>query len=298
MRIDGHTFTVKHPDKLTYPADGITKADVITYYRNIAPHMLPCTRNRPLVMVRYPEGIDQEGFYQKQRPGYFPKWIPSTYVSLVQGGLDEMVVADSAAALAYLASQTVLVFHIWAATVSQPYYPDKVIFDLDPSDNDFHKVMAVAKLLRPLIRKTYGHDAQLVLTGSRGLHMIAAIPPTRDFDIVRDEAHAIATEIASQHYGLATVEARKDKRGDRVYIDVARNAYGQTHVAPYSLRALPGAPVATPIAWSELTDQLSSQQYTMANIFDRLSTLRGGRGLPKPKLVPQHQVRPGSQGQR
>lgn len=285
MRVDGHTFVVKHQDKLMYPGDGITKKQVIEYYRKIALHMLPYMRNRPLVMVRYPEGIDKEGFYQKQRSSYFPKWISTTIISLVQGGLDEMVVADSSSTLAYLASQSALVFHIWSALIDQPYYPDKVIFDLDPSDNDFRKVMATAKLLRPLIRKTYGHDAQLVMTGSRGLHVVVSVPPTRDFDIVRAEAHAIASEVTRLKPYLATVEVHKEKRDERVYIDVARNAYGQTHVAPYSLRALPGAPVATPIAWSELHSSLSPQAYTMANIFDRLSMLRNARSLPLPQVV-------------
>lgn len=271
MRVDGHSFSAKHLDKLMYPADGITKADVIDYYVKIAPYMLPYTRNRPLVMVRYIEGINDEGFYQKQRSGYFPKWIPNVKVPLVKGGSELMALANSAAVLAYLANQTALVFHIWSSTVDRLEYPDKVVFDLDPSDDDFQKVAMTAKLLRPLIQKIYHRDAQLVTTGSRGLHLIISISPTRDFDAVRAEAHTIAMEIARTHSQLATVEVHKDKRGDRVYIDVARNAYGQTHVAPYSLRALPGAPVATPIMWDELTDTLTSQTYAMATVFDHLA---------------------------
>ena len=270
MILDGHTITITHPSKEMFPGDGVTKRDIVTYYARVAPYMLPHVQSRPLVLVRCIEGIGGECFYQKEAGEYFPKWIKTVPVRLVQGGTQHLVVADSAATLAYLANQGTITFHIWSSTIASLHKPDTMVFDLDPSDDDFPKIIAAAHLLRPII-EARGYQPRLMATGSRGLHLLVHIESMRGFDTVREEAHAIALEAVAQAPGLLTVEARKAKRGKRVYIDVTRNAYGQTRVAPYALRARPGAPVATPLGWDELTSELSPKHYTIHNIFRRLA---------------------------
>ena len=270
MKIDGHDVALTHADKVMFPGTNVTKRTIFEYYAHAYQYMEPFIKDRPLVLVRCIEGIGQECFYQKEAGDYFPKWIKRVPVRLVQGGVQHLVVADSAATLAYLANQGTITFHIWSSTIHALHKPDTMVFDLDPTDDNFEKVIASARLLRTVIEK-HGYEPHLMATGSRGLHLLVRIKPTRDFDEVRAEVHAMAEEAVALQPDLLTVEAHIAKRGKRVYIDVTRNAYGQTHVAPYSLRARPEAPVATPLAWSELTDNLVPKRYTIHNIFRRLA---------------------------
>ncbi len=271
MIIDNRTVAITHPTKLMFPDDGVTKRQLVEYYAKIFPYMAPFLSDRPLVLVRYIEGINGEGFYQKEAGTYFPGWIKRTPVKLVQGGTEHLVVADSAATLAYLANQGTITYHIWSSTTHALHKPDTMVFDLDPSDNDFSKVRMLAHILKGTLEDGHGYHTRLMTTGSRGLHILIPIAPNRDFDAVRDEARAIAQEVAAVAPDIATVEAHVAKRGKRVYIDTTRNAYGQTHVAPYSLRARPSAPVATPLEWTELTDELDPQKYTIHTILRRLA---------------------------
>lgn len=270
MIIDGHTIRITHPSKEMFPGEGVTKRDIAEYYARIAPYMLPFLKDRPLVLVRYIEGIGSEGFYQKEAGKYFPDWIRRVSVRLVQGGIEHLVVADSAATLVYLANQGTITFHIWSSTISALRKPDTMIFDLDPSNDDFGKVIAGAHLLRKVLQ-AHGYQPHLLATGSRGLHLLIDIKPVRNFDDVRAEAHSLALEAVAAAPELVTVEAHKVKRSTRLYIDITRNAYGQTHAAPYTVRARPGAPVAVPLDWDELTDGLTPNHYTIHTVFRRLS---------------------------
>lgn len=270
MIIDGHNVALTHANKVMFPDTNVTKRTIFEYYTRAFEYMYPFIKDRPLVLVRCVEGIGQECFYQKEAGEYFPKWIKRVPIRLVQGGTQHVVVADSAATLAYLANQGTITFHIWSSTIHSLHKPDMMVFDLDPSDDDFSKVIASARLLRTIIEK-HGYTTRLMATGSRGLHILIPLKPTRDFDAVRTEAHAMAEEAVAQQPELVTVEARIAKRGNRVYIDVTRNAYGQTRVAPYSLRARPEAPIATPLEWSELTNDLTPKRYTIHTIFRRLA---------------------------
>lgn len=270
MIIDGHNVALTHADKVMFPGTTVTKRTIFEYYARAFEYMQPFIKGRPLVLVRCIEGIGGECFYQKEAGEYFPKWIKRVPIQLVQGGTQHVVVADSAATLAYLANQGTITFHIWSSTIHALRKPDTMVFDLDPSDDDFTKVIASAKLLRTIIEK-HGYETHLMATGSRGLHVLINLKPTRDFDTVRAEARSMAEEAVALQPDLVTVEARIAKRGKRVYIDVTRNAYGQTRVAPYSLRARPEAPIATPLEWPELTGSLTPKKYTIHNIFKRLA---------------------------
>ena len=263
MKVSGHEFELTKPDKVLYPDSGITKQMVVDYYIKVAPKMLPYIENRPLTLQRYPDGIEAEGFYQKDASEYFPSWIKTAKVPLIKGGTIDMVVADDKAALAYLAHQYTLTFHSSLSRADDLKRPDYIVFDLDPSDDDFKKVVRVAKILHKVLVDN-GYKPWIMTTGSRGLHIIAPLLQKMDFDSAREEARRLAENAETEDPKLMTLEIRKEKRGSKVYLDIMRNAYGQTHIAPYSLRARAGAPVATPISWKELDDpQLTSTRYKL-----------------------------------
>lgn len=270
MKIDGREVKVTHPDKVMYPGDGITKQQVIDYYVKVAPKMIPLIKDRPIVLQRYPEGIKGDSFYQKEAGEYFPDWIKTVTVDLIKGGEQHLVLIDSAATLAYLANQAALTLHIWLCKRQRIHNPDRMVFDLDPSDPDFGKVKRAAMIMKEVL-EAHGYEPSLMTTGSRGLHVIVPLKPERDFDTVHQETHGLAEEARAKDPDLLTTEARIAKRNDKVYLDVARNAYGQTQVAPYSLRAKPEAPAATPIGWNELERLKSAREYNLANIGRRLS---------------------------
>jgi bifunctional non-homologous end joining protein LigD len=271
LHIGRRRLTVSHMDKVFFPDAGLTKGDVVEYYRRLADTMLPHLRDRPLSLQRFPDGIGEEGFYQKDAPDYFPVWIRRVEVEVKEDKATQpQVVCDDAASLVYLASQACLTLHPWLSRADALDRPDKLIFDLDPPDDDFGPVRAAARALRGLLDDV-GLVPYLMTTGSRGLHVAVPLDRQAEFDDVRAFAHDLAALLARREPKRFTVATRKAERKGRLFLDYLRNAYGQTAVAPYALRAKPGAPVATPLDWDELDDaSLRSQTYTLGNIFRRL----------------------------
>ncbi len=251
---------VTRPEKVLFPRDGLTKADLVGYYRDIAPLMLPHLRGRPLVMFRYPDGIDGKAWVHKEVPDYFPDWIHRLEVPK-EGGTVTHVVCDDADTLAYLANQACISPHVWLSRVDKLDHPDRLVFDLDPHGG-FETVRRAARLVGGLLDEL-GLPSQLMTTGSRGLHVIVRLDRRADFDQVRAFARDVADLLARQYPDELTTEARKAKRGKRLYLDVARNGYAQTAVAPFAVRALRGAPVAAPIEWSQLDSLKGAQDFTV-----------------------------------
>jgi bifunctional non-homologous end joining protein LigD len=289
VEVEGHTIDFSNPDKVLFPADGITKADLVEYYRRIAEVMVPHLRGRPLMLQRFPDGIEASGFYQKNASKHFPDWIPQVELPK-EGGTVDHVVCNDAATLVYLASQACITPHAWLSRADLPDHPDRLIFDLDPSDDDFGVVKLAARAVRKRL-EDLGLVPFVQTSGSRGLHVFVPLDRSADFDTVRAFSHQVAEEVAAEHPDLLTVEARKAKREGRLYLDIQRNAYAQTTVSPYGIRARAGAPVATPLEWTELADSdLGPQRYTITNIFRRLSRREdpwadiGSHALPLPKL--------------
>jgi bifunctional non-homologous end joining protein LigD len=279
MEIGGREIEITHPDKVMFPDAGITKFDLATYYARIAETALPHFRDLPVTMKRYPDGIDGESFFQKNAPDYFPDWIARADVPKEDGTVSHVVV-EEAATLVYLAQQGCITPHIGIATVKAPRKPVRLVFDLDPSDGDFGKVQEVARALREELE---GRDLPSFVktTGSRGLHIVLSLDASVDVDDLRPFARDIAARVADRAPDLATTEQRKDKRGNRVLVDTFRTAYGQTSVAPYAVRARPGAPVATPIRWDEaLSSDMTPTRYDIKAVFRRL----GQTGDPWEKM--------------
>ena len=269
IRMGAYTIELTNPDKALFPDDDITKSDLIDYYRRIAMTMLPYMRERPVVMHRFIQGIKGEGFYQREAGDYFPHWIRRT-VMKKQDGSTSYVVCNNAATLVYLAEQDCITPHVWLSRIDRPDNPDLMIFDLDPSHDSFEPVRHAAYSLRVLLSEL-GLAVFVKTTGSRGLHVEVPLDRKAGFDYVRIFSADVAGLLAKREPEHLTAEQRKDKRHGRVYIDTMRNSYAQIAVAPYATRALPGAPVATPIDWQELKDpHLHAQSYNIKNIFIRL----------------------------
>jgi bifunctional non-homologous end joining protein LigD len=272
---------VSHPQRVMFPREGITKGDVVDYYCRVAPVMVPHLRNRPLMLERYRAGIDQGGFYQKEAgdvrgSGGAPRGLSPAMIRRVDvpkaGGVVHHPVVDDEDGLVYLANQGCLTFHCWLPQADRLRQPDRLIVDLDPpaTAGAFSTVRATALRLRKLFEQL-GLTAFVQTTGSRGLHVVAPITPGPDNDEVLAFAHTLAEQAAASDPGRLTTEFRKAKRGARLYLDVARNGYAQTVVAPYTVRARPGAPVATPLDWDEVrTTRLTPDRWTIGNIFRRL----------------------------
>ena len=253
---------VTRPEKLLFPDDGITKQDLVDYYLAISELMLPHVKDRPITMFRYPDGIGGKAWVHKDMPDYFPDWIDH-FVVPKEGGTVDHVLCDDAETLAYLANQACITPHIWLSRVDKLQHPDRLVFDLDPAKDDFAAVRDAASWLREVLDELELPSLPMT-TGSRGLHVAVKLDRRADFDTVRAFARDVAELLAAQHPAALTTEARKAKRGDRLYLDVARNGYSQTTVAPFAVRALPSAPVAAPLDWSQLYDRkLHARSYTL-----------------------------------
>lgn len=269
--LDGQAVKLSSLDKVYYPDAGITKGDVVDYYHRVAPTMLPHLRDRPLSMQRFPDGIAAPGFYQKEAPDHFPDWIRRVPVLVEEEGQEQpQVVCDGAATLVYLANQGCITPHLWLSRAGKLRHPDKLIFDLDPPGGDFRVVREAALALRELLTELE-LPAFLMTTGSKGLHVALPLDGRVTFDDTRDVARDVAGLLVKREPKRYTLELRKDAREGRLFLDYLRNAYAATSVAPYALRARPGAPVATPLDWDELDDAgLHAGTYTIKNIFRRL----------------------------
>jgi len=249
-----------HKNKILFPKSGITKQQMFHYYKNIANEILPYLKDRPLTMQRFPEGIDEDGFFQKHTPDYFPDWISTAKVKKVDGWINH-VVCNSKDTLLYLVNQYTLTFHVALSKVEKIDYPDKLIFDLDPPKGNFQLAVKAAKALRHLLEERLHLKAYVMTSGSESLHIVVPLKADQHFDMVHDFAKQIANYICKNNPTEFTTAIRKDKRNGRLYIDSLRNSYAQTSVVPFSIRAKENAPVATPLHWDELDDTALNAQY-------------------------------------
>jgi bifunctional non-homologous end joining protein LigD len=265
------TVQLSHLDKVFFPDDGITKGDLVSYYREMAPHILGYVRDRPLVLDRYPDGIAGQRIVQKNAGRHFPDWVRTTEVGKQDGSVCH-VLADRSDTLVYLANQAAIELHIFLSRVGALDRPDQLVFDLDPPSGDrFGDVCRHALHLRAVLEDELGLTSYVKTTGGKGLHVHVPLRPEEDSDAVRGFARDVAVLLARRYPDELTVEQRKEQRGDRLYLDIMRNAYAQTVVAPYTVRARPGATVATPLRWDEVADLgLRPRQFTVGSIAARL----------------------------
>lgn len=270
LEIHGRTIDVSSVDKVFFPDAGITKGDLLDHYRSVAEVMIPHLRGRPLTLQRFPDGIHGSGFYQKDASDHFPDWVRTVEVEKRSGeGTVDHVVCDDEATLLYLVDQGTITFHVGPARADGLDQPDVMVFDLDPpEDADLGDLRAGVRQVSDLMSQV-GFTPFLQTTGSKGFHVLAPVERGPGFDRVREVARTIAGVLADREPERLTTAQRKSKRQGRIYLDVGRNAFGQTYVAPYSVRPRPGAPVATPIDRREL-GRVEPTMYTVRNISRRL----------------------------
>jgi bifunctional non-homologous end joining protein LigD len=266
-----HALWMTRPEKVLFPQDGITKENLADYYQQVAPFMLPFTKNRPLAMLRYPDGITGESFYQKDIPEYFPAWIARHAITNKDGTVTTYVVCQNTKTLLYLAYQACITPHVWLSRIDKLDYPDRMIFDLDPGEKTtFEIIKGTALLIRDSLEKL-GIISFAMTTGSRGIHVVVPLRRVHPFEVVHAYAHDLALAFARSDPDQLTADVRKEERRGRLFIDFMRTTYGHLAVVPYAVRALPTAPVATPVTWKEVeTKELQARTYTLRNFKRRL----------------------------
>jgi bifunctional non-homologous end joining protein LigD len=265
---------LSHPDKVLFPDDGITKADLADYYASVADAMLPLVKDRPMNLWRWNTGIDGQRVVQQGIPKGAPDWVARVEVERRRGGNVTHAMINDARTLRWLSNQNCITPHVWQSRADKLDRPDRIVFDLDPSVEDemeqFDDVRAGALALGEHLREL-GLVPFAMTTGSRGIHVVAPLRRDNDANTVRERAGEIAEEFAESHDTLTTAW-RKEKRDGRILVDTARNTYAQTVVAPYAVRALPGAPVATPLEWEELNDpELHPRRWTLRDVGARVA---------------------------
>jgi bifunctional non-homologous end joining protein LigD len=264
------TPKISKAGKILFPDDGITKGELAAYYAAVAKVMLPLVRGRPIMMQRFPDGIEGEGIVQQRAPEYFPPWIKRATVKRQTGGTITHALINNRDTLTFLADQACITPHVWLSHADKVDLPDQMIFDLDPPAGKFELARAAALAVREVL-DALGLPAFVKTTGGKGLHVQVPLERRSSFDDVRDFARAVAELVAARGPQQFTTEQRKPKRRGRLYLDVMRNAYGQTAVAPYAVRARKGAPVATPITWEELDDRrFTPSEFTLKTVPERV----------------------------
>jgi bifunctional non-homologous end joining protein LigD len=253
-------------DRVVYPDSGITKGEVIAYYRAVADVMVPHLAGRPLTIERFTKGVDKGGFFQKHAQKHYPAEIRR-----VELGTKTRVaypICDSADALVYFANQGGFVLHVWPSRADSPDHPDELVFDLDPPEGGLAAVRETAVKLRDLLDEL-GMRAFVKTTGSKGLHVLVALDGAATFEAAHVFCAGIAALFERRHPGLITTEFYKKDRKGRLFLDTMRTSYGATFVAPYSLRGKPGAPVSAPIEWSEV-DHIAPDGIHLRDVAKRL----------------------------
>ena len=269
IRAGRRSVPISRPDKPLFPS-GITKADLARYYERVAGTMLAHIKDRPLNLERYPDGIEGHRIIQQRASDHFPSWIARVRVP----GRDhsvEHVVAGEPATLVYLAGQACITFHQWLSRRDRLDRPDRLVIDLDPADQKPGEIRRAARIFGALLRELE-LEPYVMTTGSRGYHVAIALRRRVGFDEARKFARCLAQLAAAREPRLFTTEMRKAKREGKLLIDIQRNAYAHTAVAPYAVRPRPNAPVATPLHWEELDEPSTrADRWTIASVPGRLA---------------------------
>ncbi len=254
-------------EKILFPDDEVSKAEVIAYYLNIAPTLLNHIKGRALTLIRFPEGVGGESFYQKNRPQYAPDWLE--FVTLGKE-VKDYIIATEPASLVWLANSAALELHQLHSRKPTYDCPDYMVFDLDPPEGyNFKSLIPIALDLKSHI-ESYGYTPFVKTTGGKGIHICCPLEPRWDFSTVFDAAQLIAQPFVEQNPNDTTLHIKKDARKGRILIDIYRIRSGQSIVSPYSLRGRIGAPVSMPLSWDELTKIDNPKVFNIRNALDKV----------------------------
>lgn len=261
-------------DKLFWPGDGYTKGDLIDYYRAISPWILPYLRDRPVVLTRYPDGIDGKSFFQKNAPDFAPDWIRTVTIHSEGSQRDiDYFVCNDEDTLLYLANLATIPLHVWSSRLADLEHPDWTIVDLDPKDAPFEHVLRIARALRKLC-DGLGLPSYVKTSGSSGLHVLVPLGGQLDYRGSRTLAEILARLVVEQCDDIATVARSLSDREGKVYVDYGQNGWGKLLVAPFCVRPQARAPVSTPLRWSEVRKGLTIEKHNIRSVPKRMQRLR------------------------
>lgn len=292
FRLGEKEVHLTHLDRLYYPQAGITKGQVLDYYSKVAPYLLPHLRRRPLTLERWPEGVEDGSFFQKDASSYFPSWLRTFPVERKDHlKIVHYPLVEDLADLLYLVNQGTLTFHTQMARIDDPDHPDLMVLDIDPPETSetmaqprrqtgtgvpfapsrtpFQRAAEVAFLLRDHLRET-GYDPVVKTSGKRGVHLAFPLPGDLDYSQARSQLAALFAQLAKRHPQLLTTHIRKTRREGRVYLDALRMSPGATIVPPYVARPTPEATVSMPVSWEELATLADGRAFTIITTPARL----------------------------
>lgn len=263
---------ITHPEKLLFPDDGISKGDVAAYYASVASVMLPHLRGRPVTMERFPAGIAQKGFLQKDVSKGFPEWLRRVELPK-KGGTVNYPLIDDERSLEWLANQNCITPHVWASRQPTLEQPDVCVFDLDPSRDDAAELRAAALSVRDLLLEL-GLASWVKTSGSKGFHIVVPLDSSASYEATWRFAHAAGAVLVKREPERFTQEFLKTERAGRILIDTGRNGPGATFAAAYALRSKPGAPVSAPCTWQEIeSGQAEPQSFRLRAMPERVARL-------------------------
>jgi bifunctional non-homologous end joining protein LigD len=263
---------ITHPEKVLFPGDGITKGDLAAYYEMMAPVILPHIKGRPVTMERYPTGIDNKGFWQKDVSKGFPAWLQRVSVPKKDGIVHYPVITDTRSLL-WMTNQNAVTQHVWTSRIPRLDNPDLCVFDLDPSTEDVSAVRSAAIGLRELLSEL-GLPSWIKTSGSKGFHIVVPVDGKADTELVVRFANAVGKVLVNFAPDRLTQEFSKADRRGRIYVDTGRNGYGATFAAAYTVRARNGAPVSAPCTWDEVERaEVDPRTFTLRNMAERIATV-------------------------
>lgn len=261
-----------HPDRVLYPEQGLKKRDLAEFYARISRWILPHIVERPLSLLRCPEGRNKECFFQKHAGSGVPEHLKPVVIVEKQARREYLFLEDERGLIG-LAQMGVLEIHPWGSRISRLEEPDRLTLDLDPGPGvPWPRIVAAARAIRGILDEL-GLASFVKTTGGKGLHVVLPLAPRQTWAMVKEFSRAVALEMVRRSPREYTATMSKADRAGKIFVDYLRNSRGATAVAPYSTRARAGAPVSTPVAWPELSARLRSDRYTIANLPKRLDTL-------------------------
>ena len=273
VRRGDRVVRLSSPDRVLFPDVGVTKGDLWSYYRDVAPVLIRHLRNRPFTMKRYREGVRSPGFFQKQAPKGIPDWIPTrqfrTYPREGGSRLVDFALVNDELALLWMVQMHCIDMNAWYSRVDKPDRPDFVLFDLDPPEGGFADAVRVAHLIREVLDQI-DLPGYVKTSGADGIHVVAPITRRSTFEQTYDFAGDVSRLLERRHPGLVTTEWLKKKR-QGVLVDHRQNGHGKTIASVYSVRPRPGASVSTPLRWDELDESITPRQFTMDVVLDRVA---------------------------
>lgn len=274
LELDGRRVMIGNLDAVLWPDDGITKAELIEYYLDVAEHLMPFFANRPFSLLRSPDAALGESVYQKTAPMGLPTWVTTRRIRTEHAALGyaEYLVGTDRAALVYLLNLGYISHHPWSSTVESIDRPDMLLIDLDPTEIAFREVRNAAMLVRDLLM-TFKIRSWVKTSGGAGLHVLAPLAPVHGFDEVLAAAETITRMARQREPSLFTLDMRRARRRGKILIDVHRNHRGATLVSPYAVREYPGAPVSTPLEWHELERGIYPQDFHLRNVRERVARM-------------------------